>query len=100
MRSASSIRRRSFLGMIAAAALVGVAKPALAGTRILKMVHDERGTTLHLDLQNAPFPAPGSPYKDSTVIAFVPNHFRLGRDERVPLLVHFHGHTSTAESAM
>jgi hypothetical protein len=56
--------------------------------------------TFELELAHAPFPAPGAPYKDATVIAFVPSHFRASHDLRVSALVHFHGHNSTAPSAM
>jgi hypothetical protein len=34
------------------------------------------------------------------VIAFVPKHFRASRDGSVSVIVHFHGHSSTAERAM
>jgi hypothetical protein len=56
--------------------------------------------TLALDLDHAPFPAPGSPYQDRTVFAFVPRHHRVGRDSRVSVVVHFHGHNTTAERAL
>jgi hypothetical protein len=71
-----------------------------ARSRVRSITHDARGTTIEMELLHAPFPAAGSPYKDSTVIVFVPHHYRFARDGRVSMLVHFHGHTSTAPLAM
>jgi hypothetical protein len=67
---------------------------------VRSVARDGRGTTIELELANAPFPAPGMPYKDPTVIVFVPHHYRFARDGRVSMLVHFHGHNSTAPLAM
>ncbi len=64
------------------------------------MDRDARGTTLALALDSAPFPAPGAGYADDTVLVFVPAHYRFRAEEGVAVLVHFHGHSTTAERAM
>jgi hypothetical protein len=61
---------------------------------------DPRGVTLAMELDHAPFPAPSAAYQDRTVFAFVPVHHRVGRDNRVSAVVHFHGHNTTAERAL
>ncbi|MDB4997289.1 MAG: hypothetical protein JWM74_4721 [Myxococcaceae bacterium] len=95
------LSRRSFLGLLSAAAFVAVTRPALASTsRLRSATKDALGVTLLLELDHAPFPCAGTPYKDNTVIVFVPNHFRAMRDARVSVVVHFHGHNSSAERAM
>jgi hypothetical protein len=70
------------------------------GIRLVKSERSELGTTLKLELPNAPFPAKGAPYTDSTVFVFVPAHLRASRDGATSLVVHFHGHNSTAEKAL
>lgn len=96
--------------MLAAAAVVVGTRPSVAHaedaspqgaqSRIRAVSRDARGVTIEMELAHAPFPAPGYAYKDATVIAFVPNHFRASHDGRVSVLVHFHGHTSNASAAM
>jgi hypothetical protein len=56
--------------------------------------------TLTFALDHAPFPAPGKPWRDRTVIVFVPHHFRLPESGRADLVVHFHGHNAIARVAM
>ena len=95
--------RRSFLA--SAAGLVLLAGRARArGPGKPKKIRDvevgRRGVTVTMDLVTAPFPAPGSRYADPTVIAFVPNHFRVRSDYRVDVVVHFHGYRDTAAEAM
>ena len=105
MRTAP-VSRRAFLGGLAASLVaVAVARPARAAgagapPRIRAITSDERGTTLTLDLDHAPFPAAGASYQDRTVFAFVPRHHRAPRDGRISMVVHFHGHNTTAERAM
>lgn len=100
------MHRRTFLGVVAGGTLAALASPtrrALAATstsRLRAFTRDWRGTTLHLELDHAPFPAPGCWYKDSTVIVFVPDHFRFASREQVSALVHFHGHSTTADKAL
>jgi hypothetical protein len=67
-------------------------------TRLKSIVKDARGTTLWLALDHAPFSGLG--YRDDTVIAFVPSHYRFHEDEGVAMLAHMHGHSTTAERAM
>jgi len=98
--------RRSFLGALAggAAALVVTAVPRTAHadvqSRIRSMDRGSKGVTFYLELESAPFPAPGAGYRDPTVIVYVPSHFRYNPHERLPVVVHFHGINSTAEGAM
>jgi hypothetical protein len=95
--------RRRFLAALASAPLFAAGRRALAAEaapRLKSVARDARGTTLVLALDNAPFPAPGSPYRDDTVIVFVPAHYRFYDEDGVAALVHFHGHNTTAERAM
>ena len=75
-------------------------KKAKRTNRVQRIARGPTGTTLRLKLDSAPFPAPGAPYRDSTVLVFVPRHFRADRWDRIDLIVHFHGHNTTAEAAM
>lgn len=95
-----SVSRRAFLGGLSAAALALATRPARAASRVRQVASDENGTTLALDLDHAPFPAGGAAYQDRTVFAFVPKHHRTARDGRVSVVVHFHGHNTTAERAI
>lgn len=54
--------------------LLLLASPAQAA-KFEKKSSDEFGTTYWGHFDNAPFPAPGHSYKDSTVAIFVPKHF-------------------------
>ncbi len=54
--------------------LVLAYSPAQAA-KLEKKSSDEYGTTYWGHFDNAPFPAPGAPYKDSTVVIFVPKHY-------------------------
>jgi hypothetical protein len=97
------MRRRSFLSSLAAVSLLAVSKRVRADDdegRLKSVTKAAIGTTFCFALDNAPFPTPGSAYSDDTVIVFVPAHFRYRRDEGVPLLVHFHGHNTTADRAL
>lgn len=71
-----------------------------AGSRVMRIASDARGVTVTLELEHAPFPAPGSGHADPSVIVFIPHHHRVGRDTTVSTVVHFHGHNSTAERAI
>ncbi|MGD0673922.1 MAG: hypothetical protein ABSC94_00800 [Polyangiaceae bacterium] len=93
------MQRRSFLSALAAAAISSLRRAARAdgSSRLKSLAHDESGTTLLLGLDHAPFAGAG--YRDDTVLVFVPAHFRYADDEGVAVLVHFHGHNTTAEKA-
>jgi hypothetical protein len=97
------MHRRSLLAGLAALTAQSFA-PRLArgqsSSRLRSLARDSRGTTLSLALDHAPFPAPGSAYRDDTVVVFVPSHYRYHSDEGVSALVHFHGHSTTAERAV
>jgi hypothetical protein len=94
-----SVSRRSFvLGTLCTLAT----KLASAETaiRLIKAERSELGTTLKLELPNAPFPHLGSAYTDATVFVFVPAHLRASKDGKTSAVVHFHGHNTTAEKAL
>jgi len=100
------ISRRTFLttasGLLVAAGLAsrGARAATPASTKIRDVAVGPKGTTITMDLESAPFPHKGSPYKDPTVFAFVPKYFRVKRDMRIDMIVHFHGYRDTAEDAM
>ncbi len=101
-RDPMDMHRRSFLTALGAAPLAALmtrARVARAeGARLKGLARDARGTTLTLGLAQAPFAGMG--YGDDTVLVFVPAHYRFRREEGVAALVHFHGHSTTAERAM
>ncbi len=97
--------RRAFLALFAGASLALVAGRADAASgpttiTIDRVTSDALGTTLALTLPSAPFPSGGGGYADATVWVFVPRHFRAAPGREIPMLVHFHGHSTTAERAM
>ncbi len=97
------MHRRSLLAALAGAPLLSFerrARGAEIPPRLQSVTRDARGTTLFLALDHAPFPAPGAPYRDDTVIVFVPAHYRFHEDDGVAALVHFHGHNTSAERAL
>jgi hypothetical protein len=94
------MHRRAFLAALAVAPILTLSRSSRAQSarRLKSSVRDSLGTTLWLGLEHAPFAGGG--YRDDTVIVFVPSHYRYQDDEGVATLVHFHGHTTTAERAM
>ncbi len=96
------LTRRQLVAGLLALPLVGVGARAEARSVKVKDIDvGKRGVTLTLALGSAPFPFPGKRWKDDTVLVFVPHHHRvLRKDKRVDLVVHFHGHNSTARGAM
>jgi hypothetical protein len=78
----------------------GAVAPPRPGTRVVRVATDAYGTTVTLELEHAPFPAAGFAHRDPTVIAFIPRHHRPSRDGGVSVVVHFHGHNSSAERAL
>lgn len=97
------LTRRAILGGLAAALVTGsrlARAEAPRAPKIGAVSRDERGATLTLELPHAPFPHAGAAYQDATVLVFVPRHFAAPRDGGVPMVVHFHGHNTTAERAM
>jgi hypothetical protein len=105
--STSQVSRRSLLSALSLGALFfglpSWAKEkakAKQGSHVKKVEKDKRGVTLYLELEKAPFPAPGSHYHDNTVIVFVPSFYRLPSSKNIDVVIHFHGHFSTAAAAM
>jgi hypothetical protein len=99
------MNRRDFLRWAAATgagALAALDAPALAAPRkkVREIQTGDLGTTFLLELDNAPFPCPGTPYEDATVVVFVPAHYRAPAAGGVDALVHFHGHSSMAEATV
>jgi hypothetical protein len=95
------LSRRAFIvGLTAAAALASRSALAAPAHGVRAHATDARGTTLTLDLAHAPFPHAGAGYSDSTVLVFVPRHFSAPRGGAIPMVVHFHGHNTTAERAI
>lgn len=68
------MKRFRILHCLLLSALLLLAFSARAAT-FEKKASDEYGTTYWGHFSNAPFPADGYPYKDSTVAIFVPKHF-------------------------
>lgn len=102
-----ALSRRGFLRLgastaaaLAVPSLVSSAASAAGRAKIVDVAETSLGTTLELSLTHAPFPFRGSPWSDSTVIAFVPKHYRATKDARFDALVHFHGHNTTARDAV
>jgi hypothetical protein len=94
------MHRRDFLALTMGAIALVATRTARASSRMKSVTRDARGTTIAFDLDHAPFPAPNAGYKDATVFVFVPAHFRYSKREQLATLVHFHGHSTTAERAM
>jgi hypothetical protein len=68
--------------------------------KLTRSESDALGTTLYFALDQAPFPCPGQPYHDKTVVVFMPRHYRLPRNQRLDLVLHFHGHYNSAANAV
>lgn len=101
------MHRRNLLAAFAAGVVLGstsriarAQEPGKPEPRLKSIARDEAGTTIVLGLEHAPFPVPGSPYDDDTVIVFVPAHHRFHEEEGLSVLVHFHGHNTTADRAI
>jgi len=97
------MRRRTVLSVLAKTSLLSAAAFAQSGQvdtrrRLKAQSRDALGTTLVLGLPQAPFGS--SSRGDDTVIVFVPDKYRFRREEGVSVLVHFHGHNSSAERAL
>lgn len=60
----------------------------------------DNGVTLTFGLDHAPFPCAGRSYTDNTVVVFVPATYRVPRERRVDVVLHFHGHHNTTANAM
>ncbi len=95
--------RRSVLLAAAGLGLLAFSRPSRAEastSRVVRTSSDARGVTVTLELEHAPFPAAGSFHRDATVFVFVPHHYRPSTDGSVAMVVHFHGHNTTAERAI
>ncbi|WP_437967666.1 hypothetical protein WMF04_50405 [Sorangium sp. So ce260] len=103
-----ALSRRTFLHALGAAGGAVVAPglfdpaPALAraASKVRRVEASDIGVTLKLELSHAPFPCDGTPYRDATVLVFVPAHYRAPESGELDLVMHFHGHVTTAERAI
>ncbi len=94
------VPRRAWADASAPVALPGgLPASTEAGSRVVSVVRDARGITARLELEHAPFPATANGYADPTVLVFIPHHHRIAEDGTVSMVVHFHGHNTTAERA-
>ena len=110
---------RTRTARVVSVALVGVALAANARETVRKTETGDLGTTVWLEPRAAPFPFRDLPYRDSTVIAFVPRALvasntmasntmasntkearGAGEAGRVDVLLYFHGHLATADDAL
>ncbi|MCL2724378.1 MAG: hypothetical protein FWD69_08075 [Polyangiaceae bacterium] len=97
------LSRRALLLAMGGLAFTSFSRAARAdagGSCIVGVTKDIRGVTVAMELEHAPFPAPGGAYRDATVYAFIPSHYRVTRDRTVGTVVHYHGHNTNAERAM
>jgi hypothetical protein len=84
------------LGAAAMLPVLWLPRKAHAGSEKIKRIEKgKRGITVWMALDKAPFPDGNSRYKDNTVAAFVPHHFRVMSDYKVDTVLHFHGHNTT-----
>ncbi|AKU99034.1 hypothetical protein AKJ09_05698 [Labilithrix luteola] len=98
------------MGLLGAAALCTIPDVAFAEgeasdgpltkSRVTSTSSGARGVTIKMELMNSPFPSPGSPYKDATVLAFVPHHYRASEDGTVSVVVHFHGYNGDVDRSV
>jgi hypothetical protein len=99
--------RRALLGGLAAS-LLATALPSQVWaarrdrSRVKDVERGRLGTTLYLELEQAPFPCRGKRWRDNTVVVYVPHHHRVSanRGRKVHVVMHFHGHNTTAVEAM
>lgn len=93
---------KASLGLVVGSGLVlsRKAEATVEPASVTDIYSGRRGVTLRFDMAHGPFPCSGHSYTDSTTIVFVPHHYRLPANDRVDVVVHFHGHSTTAEAAM
>lgn len=96
------LRRQLGLSCIAGgiAWLVAPGRAAAADARFVAAESGPLGTVFELRPKAAAFPAPGGKYDDPTTLVFVPATFRLPKSGAVDVVVHFHGHNTTAKKAI
>jgi hypothetical protein len=95
--------RRTFLVALSAALGATLVPGVALATRRDKVRAAESGPigiVFELGLDHAPYPTKDGAYTDDTVLVFVPSHYRLPKSRAVDVVVHFHGHNTTAKAAM
>lgn len=93
-------RRGALIGAVALALGRPARAEAKSSSKLKRVEKTKEGVTLFFELDHAPFGGDVGPYKDSTVLVFVPAYYRLPKNRRVDAVVHFHGHLSTAYMAL
>lgn len=99
MIAAAAVLATSALPLRSAEAAEPGKSPTDFGARIRTIEHSTIGVTFRLELKSAPFPTSASSYQDSSVFVFVPSYYRADRSG-LSVLVHFHGHNTSAERAL
>lgn len=97
------VTRRQVVTGLLALPILGSAAPVFARAvpRVKDVATGPLGVTLTLSLPSAPFPFGSKRWDDDTVFVFVPHHHRvLRKDKRIDVVMHFHGHGTTARAAM
>lgn len=97
--------RREALAWIALLAagttmLPGRGASAESRPRLKRFQESDLGLTLWLELDHAPFPSGRAPWKDPTVIVFVPARARFGPEDPLEMVVYFHGIKTTAAAVL
>lgn len=69
-------------------------------SRVVEVKRGKLGTTITLELATAPFPWGSKPYKDATTLVYVPHHYRLPKNRKIDIIVHFHGHSTNVRQAI
>ncbi len=116
--SKSRTARRTFLIQATAwtggvwAGLAPGSSRAASPSRITKVERGARGVTLTARMTEGPYPFGGSSHDDPTTLIFVPHHYVYGYRRLNPktqqaespagldMVVHFHGHKTTARKSM
>jgi hypothetical protein len=94
------LTRRAFFGLCGCAAVAVAGEAVAAPKKLVAIDKGALGVTLTFELDHAPFPSDAAEYQDPTVLVFVPRHYRLPKHEKADMVVHFHGHTTTAARAI
>lgn len=93
-------RRSVLLAGLTTLFATSMSRSVEAKTKLKRAEKTKEGVTLFFELDHAPFGGDQGPYRDATVLVFVPAYYRLPKNRKVDAVVHFHGHLSTAYQAL